>query len=93
MEFAWVGGFVIVFVIIGVLEVFDRTSFALIALASRSHPFRTWVGGASAFVLTTSISVTVGSALADVLGPGRIVQFANPGAGIRDVPEEHRAAG
>jgi Ca2+/H+ antiporter, TMEM165/GDT1 family len=68
----WLAGFALVFVIIAVLEVFDRTSFALIALAARSHPFQTWVGGAIAFVLTTVISVTVGSALSDLLGPSRI---------------------
>jgi len=68
----WLAGFALVFVIIAVLEVFDRTSFALIALAARSHPFQTWVGGAIAFVLTTVISVTVGSVLSDLLGPSRI---------------------
>ncbi|HYB77462.1 MAG TPA: TMEM165/GDT1 family protein [Thermoplasmata archaeon] len=72
MDLAWVGGFAVVFAVIGFLEVFDRTSFALIALAARSHPFRSWVGGASAFVLTSTLSVTVGSALSDVLGPSRI---------------------
>lgn len=72
MDFGWLGGFTVVFVVIAVLEVFDRTSFALIALSARSHPFQTWVGGASAFVLTSAISVTVGAALADFLGPGRI---------------------
>ena len=72
MDVGWLGGFAVVFVIIAVLEVFDRTSFALIALAARSHPFQSWVGGASAFVVTSGISVTVGSALSDVLGPGRI---------------------
>jgi len=65
-------GFAVVFVVIAVLEVFDRTSFALIALAARSHPFQVWVGGASAFVLTTTLSVSVGTALADALGPSRI---------------------
>jgi len=68
----WIAGFALVFVVIAVLEVFDRTSFALIALAARSHPFQTWAGGAIAFVLTTAISVTVGSALSDILGPSRI---------------------
>lgn len=66
------GGFAIVFAVIGVLEVFDRTSFALIALAARSHPLRTWIGGALAFVTTSVIAVTVGAALTEVLGPGRI---------------------
>jgi putative Ca2+/H+ antiporter (TMEM165/GDT1 family) len=72
VDFAWAGGFLIVFVVIAVLEVFDRTSFALIALAARSHPFQAWVGAASAFVATSAISVTLGSALSDVLGPSRI---------------------
>jgi putative Ca2+/H+ antiporter (TMEM165/GDT1 family) len=72
VDLGWLGGFAVVFVVIAVLEVFDRTSFALIALSARSHPFQTWMGGASAFVLTSAISVTAGAALADVLGPGRI---------------------
>jgi putative Ca2+/H+ antiporter (TMEM165/GDT1 family) len=72
VDVGWLGGFAVVFVVIAVLEVFDRTSFALIALAARSHPFQNWVGSASAFVATSAISVTLGSALSDVLGPGRI---------------------
>jgi putative Ca2+/H+ antiporter (TMEM165/GDT1 family) len=72
VDLGWVAGFAVVFAVIGVLEVFDRTSFALIALAARSHPFQTWVGGASAFVLTSAISVTIGSALTDLLGSSRI---------------------
>jgi len=72
VDLGWLGGFAVVFAVIAVLEVFDRTSFALIALAARSHPFQNWVGAACAFVLTSVVSVTVGSALSDVLGPGRI---------------------
>ena len=72
MDLGWLSGFAVVFAVIGVLEVFDRTSFALIALSARSHPFQTWVGGAVAFVATSSIAVTLGAGLADVLGPGRI---------------------
>jgi len=72
VDLGWLTGFAVVFVVIAVLEVFDRTSFALIALAARSHPFRTWVGGAGAFVVTSAISVTIGSALSDLLGPSRI---------------------
>lgn len=72
MDLGWLGGFTVVFAVIALLEVFDRTSFALIALSARSHPFPTWVGGASAFVLTSAISVTIGTALATVLGPDRI---------------------
>jgi len=72
VDLAWAGGFAVVLVVIAALEVFDRTTFAMIALAAKSHPFRTWVGGSCAFVLTTTLSVTVGTALADALGPGRI---------------------
>jgi len=72
VELAWLGAFAVVFLVIGVLEIFDRTSFALIALAARSHPLRSWMGAAVAFVGTTAISVTVGTALADVLGPARV---------------------
>jgi Ca2+/H+ antiporter, TMEM165/GDT1 family len=72
VDLGWLGGFAVVFAVIGGLEFFDRTSFALIALSARSHPFQNWVGAATAFVLTTVISVTAGAALADVLGPGRI---------------------
>lgn len=72
MVFPWLAGFVVVFVVIAVLEVFDRTSFALIALSARSHPFQSWVGATAGFVLTSALSVTLGSALSDVLGPSRI---------------------
>jgi Ca2+/H+ antiporter, TMEM165/GDT1 family len=72
VDLGWIGGFAVVFGVIGVLEVFDRTSFALIALSARSHPFPNWVGAATAFVLTSAISVSVGAGLADVLGPSRI---------------------
>ena len=72
MDLGWLGGFAIVFAVVGGLEIVDRTSFSLMALAARSHPFQTWVGGAAAFVVTSSIAVTLGSALVDLLGPGRI---------------------
>lgn len=72
MDLGWLGGFAVVFGVVGGLEIFDRTSFSLMALAARSHPFQTWVGGAAAFVVTSSIAVTLGSALVDLLGPSRI---------------------
>jgi len=65
-------GFLVVFAVIGGLEVFDRTSFALIALAARSRPLATWVGGTVAFVATTVVAVTVGAALTDTLGPSHV---------------------
>jgi len=72
VDLGWLGGFAVVFGVVGGLEIFDRTSFSLMALAARSHPFQTWVGGAAAFVVTSSIAVTLGSALVDLLGPSRI---------------------
>jgi putative Ca2+/H+ antiporter (TMEM165/GDT1 family) len=58
--------FFFVFGFIGGLELIDRTSFALIAFASKHPPVPSWSGAASAFVLTTAISVGVGSALEEV---------------------------
>ena len=63
---------VVVVAVIGGLELFDRTSFALIAIAARSRAGPTWVGGACAFVLTTVIAVSAGAALAAVLGPDHV---------------------
>jgi Ca2+/H+ antiporter, TMEM165/GDT1 family len=65
-------GFVFVFGVVGFFELFDRTSFALIALATRARPVLTWAGGASAFVVTTALAVTLGATLEGILGPGRI---------------------
>ncbi len=72
VDLALLGGFLLVLAVVGGFEFFDRTSFALIALASRNRPLPTWAGGASAFVITTAIAVSVGAALAAALGPGRI---------------------
>ncbi|MGP8073029.1 MAG: TMEM165/GDT1 family protein [Thermoplasmata archaeon] len=65
-------GFVFVFAIVGFFELFDRTSFALIALATRARPFPTWVGAALAFVGTTAIAVTVGVGFEALLGPSHV---------------------
>ena len=67
-----VAGIAVVLAVIGGLEVVDRTSFALITLATRSPARPTWLGGATAFVVTTVIAVTVGAALVDVLGRQRL---------------------
>jgi Ca2+/H+ antiporter, TMEM165/GDT1 family len=72
MELAFVGGFLLVFAVVGGFELFDRTSFALIALSSRNRPLPSWAGGALAFVLTSALAVSVGAALVAALGPGRI---------------------
>jgi Ca2+/H+ antiporter, TMEM165/GDT1 family len=65
-------GVLVVVAVIGGLELVDRTSFALIALASRGPSLPTWLGGAAAFVVATGIAVTVGAALVDALGPSHI---------------------
>ncbi len=65
-------GFAVVFVVIGGLELIDRTSFALIALAARGHAMATWLGGSAGFVLATAIAVTIGGILTGALGPDRI---------------------
>ena len=72
MDLGFLTGFVFVLAVIGFFELFDRTSFALIALATRSRPFATWAGGAAAFVATTALAVTLGSTLESVLGPTRV---------------------
>lgn len=72
MDFGVLTGFAVVFTIIAALEVFDRTAFALIALASRAHAFASWAGASTAFVLTSALSVSVGAVLVGALGPGRI---------------------
>ncbi|HLM90812.1 MAG TPA: TMEM165/GDT1 family protein [Thermoplasmata archaeon] len=75
-------GFVAVFAIVGFFELFDRTSFALIAIASRARPFPTWAGGALAFVASTAIAVVVGVGFTDLLGPGHIGWLRVAGGGV-----------
>ena len=72
MDLAALDGFLIVFAVVGGVELVDRTSFATMALASRSHPLGTWAGAALAFVGSSAIAVTVGAALVAFLGPERI---------------------
>ncbi len=73
MGAGFVDGFAVVFGVIGGLELVDRTSFALIALASRNHrALPTWFGGAVAFGSTTVLAVLIGVAFEAGLGPGRI---------------------
>ncbi len=65
-------GFAVVLAVVGGLELVDRTSFALIGLATRLRPLGAWLGGASAFVLTTVLAVLVGASLEGLLGGGRL---------------------
>jgi len=66
------GGFLVVFAVVGGFELFDRTSFATMALASRGRAVPTWAGAALAFVGSSALAVSVGAALVALLGPGRI---------------------
>ena len=72
MNISELGGFLIVLGVVGGFELFDRTSFATMALASRHQPRPTWAGAALAFVASSAIAVSVGAALVALLGPGRI---------------------
>lgn len=72
MASASLDGLVIVLAVIGGLELVDRTSFALIALAARTRPLGAWAGGAVAFVSTTVLAVLIGAGLEEVIGPGGI---------------------
>jgi putative Ca2+/H+ antiporter (TMEM165/GDT1 family) len=72
MAAGFVYGFAVVLAVVGGLELIDRTSFALIGLATRLRPLGAWLGGASAFVATTVLAVAVGSALEGLLGAGRV---------------------
>jgi Ca2+/H+ antiporter, TMEM165/GDT1 family len=67
-----VEGFLVVFAVVAGFELFDRTSFSMMALATRGHARSTWAGGATAFVASTAVAVSVGAALVALLGPGRI---------------------
>jgi Ca2+/H+ antiporter, TMEM165/GDT1 family len=72
MDLGAAEGFLIVFAVVGGFELFDRTSFATMALASRHRPIPTWGGAALAFVGSSAIAVSVGAALVALLGPSRI---------------------
>lgn len=72
--------FATVFVVIGGFELADRTNFALIGLAAREPPRSVWVGAASAFVVTTVLSVAIGAALLELLG-GQVL-YLRLGGGV-----------
>ncbi len=58
----------VVFATVGGVEVFDRTSFAMIGLAARRPGWATWAGGALAFWATTAIAVVLGTLLIALVG-------------------------
>jgi putative Ca2+/H+ antiporter (TMEM165/GDT1 family) len=63
---------VTVFPIIFIGELPDKTMFASLVMATRGHPFRVWLGAASAFAVHVVIATTIGVALFHVL-PRRVV--------------------
>ena len=62
----------VVFAVVGGLELVDRTNFSLIALAARQSPWHTFLGGALAFVASTIIAVSAGAALVAAIGAQNI---------------------
>jgi putative Ca2+/H+ antiporter (TMEM165/GDT1 family) len=91
--------FFLVLAVVGGVELLDRTNFALIGLAARRPPFPAWAGAATAFVITSAISVIVGAALVAALSGhlfylrlgGGIFLLAYAGY-LAIVPEESRRA-
>jgi len=84
----------LVYPIIFVGELPDKTMAASLALATRGHPAAVWAGAAAAFAVHVAIAVTIGSVLVTVL-PGRVVQIVTAvlflGGAIwvlRDAPAE-----
>jgi putative Ca2+/H+ antiporter (TMEM165/GDT1 family) len=56
-----------VFGVIFLFEIFDRTNFSVIGLASRHAPRDVWLGAAGAFAVSSAISVAVGAVLVSTL--------------------------
>lgn len=56
-----------VFAVIGLIELVDRTNFALIGLAARKSGLATWTGAAVAFLVTSAIAVGIGTVLLRLL--------------------------
>jgi putative Ca2+/H+ antiporter (TMEM165/GDT1 family) len=67
----------VVFATIGVIELGDRTNFALIGFASRRSGLSTWAGAASAFLVSSTIAVVIGTIVLAFLAPDiRYVEVA-----------------
>ncbi|HEV2167206.1 MAG TPA: TMEM165/GDT1 family protein [Thermoplasmata archaeon] len=67
----------VVFALIALVELLDRSNFALIGLASRRSGLATWAGAAAAFLLTSAVAVGVGTVvLAYLVADLRWVQVA-----------------
>ena len=71
---------VVVFALIGLLELIDRTNFALIGLAARQRRLPTWAGAAMAFLVTSAIAVLLGSVFLVFLAPD--LRYVQIGGGV-----------
>lgn len=80
MAEALLSSFLIVFAVVGLTELVDRTNFALIGLAARYRPLSVWAGATVAFWTTTLLAVGIGAALLTALG-GQIL-YLRLGGGI-----------
>jgi putative Ca2+/H+ antiporter (TMEM165/GDT1 family) len=69
----------VVAAIIGLIELVDRSNFALLGLASRRGGFATWAGAAAAFLVTSAIAVAIGTVVLAFLGPDRRLVQASGG--------------
>ena len=72
MSTSALAGALVVFAVVGGLELVDRTNFSLIALASRQSPWHTFLGGTLAFVAATLVAVSAGAALVAAIGSQNI---------------------
>jgi Ca2+/H+ antiporter, TMEM165/GDT1 family len=59
----------LVFAVVGGLELLDRTNFALLGLAARRPGLATWAGAATAFLATSAIAVALGTLVLAALAP------------------------
>jgi putative Ca2+/H+ antiporter (TMEM165/GDT1 family) len=73
--------FVFVFLLIGGLELADRTNFALIGLAAKYRPLSVWGGASLAFIVTTAASVAIGQAILAAVGSSNVI-YLRLGGGI-----------
>jgi putative Ca2+/H+ antiporter (TMEM165/GDT1 family) len=72
--------FVAVFGVVALVELVDRTNFALIGLAARRSALACWLGATSAFIATSAIAVGIGTAFIAVLGGD--LRYVQLGGGI-----------
>jgi putative Ca2+/H+ antiporter (TMEM165/GDT1 family) len=69
MDLGWLTAGAIVFVTIFVFEFFDKTNLGNVAMSAKSSPFHVWVGAAIAFLVSTTIAVTIGTLILAFLLP------------------------